>query len=309
MAPRICKLCKHPRRVAIDKHIKQGGSFKDFRLKFKLRSIDTWCYSRHKKHVTDTIIETAPSPIPENALLDVKKLGDINKRLQILAHRSEKGGRPANAIQAYTQLAKNLTTLAEYNKEQQKMGTGNAAQPIFNICFKTSPNSLREEAPKPKLSDAIEEAREQNPEWDALRAQFDALHADVTDEEWRRIEFRERMDAILNKFEPRTRALFLYDYVNGLFERDLSARMAIVYRGMANELSQLVPFAEVVHPAPPTPVDLDAEQRHDERVEAERRQAQEAEDREVEEERRKRTPKTQTTLELWNELNGDKKPN
>jgi hypothetical protein len=230
--------------VAIDKFVKTGGTFKQFQLKFRLRSINTWCWSRHKAHVTDTIVESAPSPSPENTLLDVKKLGDINKRLQILAQRSEKGGRPANAIQAYSQLAKNLTTLAEYAKEQNKLTAGAAPRPIFNICFKESPNSIREEAPKRDLDQEIQAAidadgitREQ---WDALQTQFAELHDNVTVEEWKDGEsfFRVQSEEILNGFRPRTRALFLHDFLRKFIERNLGALVFYACRKYAEDLQR-----------------------------------------------------------------------
>ena len=299
MAPRICKLCKHPRRVAIDKFMQHGHTYKEFTKKFRLRSINVWCWTRHKGHIADTIVETAPSPTPENALLDVKKLGDINRRLQILAQRSEKGGRPANAIQAYSQLAKNLTTLAEYNKEQQRMGSGNAAHPLFYICSKSPADTVRQ----PNLSEAIAEARASNPEWDALRDKFERLHANVTAEEWGSEGFHEQVAAILEKFEPRTQAIFLQDYVRGIYEQDLRLRVALAYRKRAHQLWELVPFAEVVRPTPPVPVDLDAEQRHVEKADAERLQAEEAEQTEIREERKRRNMPAKSAIDVWNELN------
>lgn len=149
MAPRICKLCKHPRVVAINKFMEHGATYAEFRKKFGLRSINVWCWSRHKTHIA-AIVESPPSatPAPENSLLDSKKLADINKRLEILARRSEKTGRANNAIQAYSQLAKNLTTLAEFNKEQAKVGAGAAPQPIFNIVFKNPTSRAIEELAK-----------------------------------------------------------------------------------------------------------------------------------------------------------------
>ena len=191
------------------------------------------------------IVESAaPSSVAENALLDVKKLGDINKRLQILAQRSEKTGRPANAISAYSQIAKNLSTIADYNKEQHRLSGGNAPQPIFNICFKQSPNSIREETPKRDLDQDIQAAIDANgvakEQWDALQTQFAELHDKVTLEQWKDTEslFHVQSEEILSGFRPRARALFLHDFLRKFIERNLGALVFYACRKYAEDLQR-----------------------------------------------------------------------
>jgi serine/threonine-protein kinase RIO1 len=132
--PRICGLCKHPRRAEIDKFLALGSTFREFQKKFRLRKITIWVWSRHRTKCMAAAAEaSAPAPEDTASVLDVSMILSLNKKLRQLALRCEKGGRPSQAVIAYAAMSRNLEIMAKYAHLQHK--DEGLSTPVFNIIF------------------------------------------------------------------------------------------------------------------------------------------------------------------------------
>jgi transcriptional regulator of acetoin/glycerol metabolism len=121
--PRVCTICKHPKRDEIDKALISGESLRGIARRFK---VDDSSLDRHKSdHLAQRLLkaEEVKEKLSAKALLE--QLESLHARTLTTLDKAERGKDKANTLKAIHQARENLKLMAQIVGELPVEGTIN----------------------------------------------------------------------------------------------------------------------------------------------------------------------------------------